>query len=218
MEIFVRIHCNNCSRETNHAVRAKHTVVSEDRDHEYGPFGVKDTIEIFQCLGCEEMTVRRSFEHDAYGEGIPDFYPPRISRRTPLWKDKLPKQILAVVEEVYRALQADSPRLATIGARTIIDLVILDKVGDVGTFVEKLTALEKQGYVGRKNREFVAAALEAGSAAAHRGIAPQVDDLNRVMDIVESLLESVYVLEELAQHLRQTTPARSSRGKPMNKR
>jgi hypothetical protein len=135
-----------------------------------------------------------------------------------LWKDKLPKQILAVVEEVYRALQADSPRLATIGARTIIDLVILDKVGDVGTFVEKLTALEKQGYVGRKNREFVAAALEAGSAAAHRGIAPQVDDLNRVMDIVESLLESVYVLEELAQHLRQTTPARSSRGKPMNKR
>lgn len=217
MEKSVRIHCNSCSRETNHAVRASHTVVSEDTNHEYGPFGEKDTFEILQCLGCEDRTVRRLFEHDAYGEGMPDFYPPRISRRTPLWKDKLPKQILAVVEEVYRALQTDSPRLATIGARTVIDLVILDKVGDVGTFAEKLTELEKQGYVGRKNKEFVAVALEAGSAAAHRGNAPLVDDLNRVMDIVESLLESVYVLENLAQRLRQTTPARPSRGKPMAK-
>lgn len=217
MEKSVRIHCNNCSHETNHVVRATDTVVSEDKDYEGGPVGEKDTFEILQCLGCEERSIRRTFEHDAYGKGIPEFYPPRISRRTPLWKGKLPKQILAVVEEVYRALQNDSPRLATIGARTIIDLVILDKVGDIGTFVEKLTALEKQGYVGRKNREFVAAVLEAGSAAAHRGIAPQVNELNRVMDIVESLLESVYVLEELAQHLRQTTPARPSRGKPINR-
>lgn len=213
----VRIHCNSCSRETNHAVLATNTAFSEDTDHEYGPFEEKDTFAILQCLGCEERTVRRSFEHEAYGEGIPEFYPPRISRRTPLWKDKLPKQILAVVEEVYRALQADSPRLATIGARTIIDLVILDKVGDVGTFVEKLTALEKQGYVGRKNREFVAVALEAGSAAAHRGVAPEIADLNRVMDIVESLLESIYVLEELAQRLRQITPPRSNKDNPMAK-
>lgn len=217
MEKSVRIHCNSCSRETNHAVLATNTAFGEDTDHEHGPFEEKDTLEILQCLGCEERTVRRSFEHEVYGEGTSEFYPPRISRRTPLWKDKFPKQILAVVEEVYRALQSNSPRLAMIGARTIIDLVILDKVGDVGTFAEKLAALERQGYVGRKNREFVEAAIEAGSAAAHRGIASEIGDLNRVMDIVESLLESVYVLEELAQRIRQSTPARPSRGKPMDK-
>lgn len=129
------------------------------------------------------------------------------------WKDKLPQQVSAVVDEVSRALQTDSPRLATIGARTIVDLVILDKVGDVGSFGEKLAALEAQGYVGRKNREFVSAALEAGSAAAHRGVAPQVVDLNRVIDIVESLLEAVYVLEDAAKHLRKTTPPRPGRSK-----
>lgn len=215
MDKSVRIHCNNCSRETNHAVRATDTVVSEDTDYDGGPVGEKDTFEILQCLGCEERSIRRTFEHDAYGKGIPEFYPPRISRRTPLWKDNLPKPIRAVVEEVYRALQTDSPRLATIGARTIIDLVILDKMGDVGTFVEKLAALEKQGYVGRKNSEFVAAVLETGSAAAHRGIAPEIDDLNLVMDIVESLLESIYVLEEFAKRLRQITPPRSGKNKPM---
>lgn len=159
------------------------------------------------------MVVRELFEHDAYGIALPRFYPPRISRRTPPWANKLPKDIGAVVDEVYRALQADSPRLATIGARTIVDLVILDKVGDVGTFIKKLAALEALGFVGRKNREFISAALEAGSAAAHRGVAPDVADLNRVMDIVESLLESVYILEEAADHLRKITPPRPPRGK-----
>ena len=97
------------------------------------------------------------------------------------------------------------------GARTVVDLVILDKVGDVGSFGEKLAALENQGYVGRRNREFVSAALEAGSAAAHRGVAPDIADLNRVMDIVESLLESVYVLKDAADQLRQVTPPRPPR-------
>jgi hypothetical protein len=167
-------------------------------------FNETTTFETLQCLGCEEVSVRESTEHDAYGTATPRYYPPRISRRTPRWKPQLPPAIAAVVDEVYRALQADSPRLATIGARTIVDMVILDKVGDVGSFGEKLAELERQGYVGRRNREFVAAALEAGSAAAHRGVAPDVADLSRVMDIVESLLESVYVLEDAADRLRQS--------------
>jgi hypothetical protein len=119
-----------------------------------------------------------------------------------------------MVEEVYRALQADSSRLATIGARTVVDLLILDKVGDVGSFGEKLVQLERQGFVGRRNREFVATALEAGSAAAHRGVAVDAADLNRVMDIVESLLESVYVLGDAADSLRKSTPPRPPRKGP----
>lgn len=217
MEKTIRVHCNGCGRETKHAIRCAHTAVREDFVKEAGDGGMafeeKETFEVLQCLGCDEMTVRQSFEHEAYGESKPHFYPPRIFRRTPPWKDKLPQQVSAVVDEVSRALQTDSPRLATIGARTIVDLVILDKVGDVGSFGEKLAALEAQGYVGRKNREFVSAALEAGSAAAHRGVAPQVVDLNRVIDIVESLLESVYVLEDAAKHLRKTTPPRPGRSK-----
>jgi Domain of unknown function (DUF4145) len=214
MEKTVRVHCNSCGRETKHAVRCAYTMVRGDYIEDINStLEEKETFETLQCLGCEEITVRQSAEHEAYGQAVPQFYPPRISRRTPAWIDKLPHKIRKIVDEVYRALQANSPVLATMGARTILDLVILDKVGDVGTFSEKLAALEQQGYVGRKNREFVLAALETGSAAAHRGIAPKVDDLNRVMDIVESLLESIYVLEEAAKHLRDVTPSRPERGK-----
>jgi hypothetical protein len=44
-----------------------------------------------------------------------------------------------------------------------------DKVGDVGTFEQKLKALEDDGYVSKRNREVLDAALDAGNATAHRG-------------------------------------------------
>ena len=79
------------------------------------------------------------------------------------------------------------------GARTLVDMVILEKVGDVGTFKDKLKALEKAGYVSSQGREVLYAALDLGSAAAHRGHAPTETEVQSVMDIVENMLQAVYV-------------------------
>jgi hypothetical protein len=94
------------------------------------------------------------------------------------------------------------------GARALIDLVMLDKVGDTGTFSEKLKALVSQGYVSTLNREFLEAALEAGHAATHRGHEPTTADVNRMMDIIENLLQAVYVLGDAAEQLKKRTPKR----------
>jgi hypothetical protein len=210
----LKVHCNGCGRDTNHATRTSFTYTDTSYEFEYKEeLEVSITFEILQCLGCNQLCVRETGEHEAYGAAVPQFYPPRIARRRPRWWTQLPMPIPAVLDEVYKALQAGSSRLATIGARTVVDAVILDKVGDLGTFREKLAELERQGFVGRRNREFVAAALETGSAAAHRGIAVDSSDLSRVMDIVESLLESVYILSDAAERLRQNTPNRPPRGK-----
>jgi hypothetical protein len=97
------------------------------------------------------------------------------------------------------------------GARTLVDIVILEKVGDVGGFGQKLKELEAAGFVSSKNREVLEAALDAGSAAAHRGYAPKESDVNLVMNIVENLLQAVYVLHDAGEKLRKATPARSTR-------
>lgn len=207
-EEIVRIHCNACSRVTRHMVRASHTSVHQDEVKDMGPAEERETFEILECMGCEELSVRQTAEHEVYGEATPRFYPAPISRRTPRWKDGLPWSLQAVLTEVYGALQSNSPRLAAMGARTIVDIVLTDKVGDVGSFANKLEALEEKGYVGGKNREFLAVALEAGSAAAHRGISPDEKVLNHVMDIVENLLETVYALEQAANDVRKATPPR----------
>jgi Domain of unknown function (DUF4145) len=213
-EEILRIHCNECGRETNHAIRSSYSFTTHTYEEQLdATLEEETTFQICQCLGCDQLCVRETAEHEAYGPMVPRFYPPRLARRIPQWKKDLPKEIRDIVEEVYAALQSGSSCLATIGARTIVDLLILDKVGDIGSFGQKLAELERQGFVGRNNREFVAAVLDAGSAAAHRGVAPNHGDLNRVMDIVESLLQSVYVLGDAANRLRESTPARLARSK-----
>jgi hypothetical protein len=114
-----------------------------------------------------------------------------------------------MLEEVYSALHSDSRCLAMMGARTVLDLVFVDKVGDVRTFGEKLKALEELGVIGAQNREFLSAAVDAGSAAAHRGFKPNEKDLGLVLDIVENLLQAVYVLEDAASELRKRIPTRN---------
>jgi hypothetical protein len=136
------------------------------------------------------------------------YYPPRVSRRVPAWKVNLPRDIGALLDEVYAALHNGSQRLALMGARAVVDLVITDKVGDVGGFRQKLEALEAQGFIAPKNRNVLAAALDAGRAATHRGHAAKPEHTGHVMDIVENLLQAVYILEGAAQELRQSTPAR----------
>ena len=62
-----------------------------------------------------------------------------------------------------------------------------------------------------RNREALYAALEVGNAAAHRGHAATESEVQDVMDIVETMLQAVYVFPELAQNLKKTTPARAPR-------
>jgi uncharacterized protein DUF4145 len=97
-----------------------------------------------------------------------------------------------------------------VGARTLVDMVMVQKVGDVGTFSEKLRQLVKAGFLSAHNRDVLDAALDAGSAAAHRGHVPSASDVDAVMDIVENLLHAVYVLPDMARRLKRTTPPRRS--------
>jgi len=95
--------------------------------------------------------------------------------------------------------------------QTLVDMMILEKIGDVGNFKEKLQELEKEGFVSSRNREALYAALEVGNAAAHRGHAATESEVQDVMDIVETMLQAIYVFPELAQNLKKTTPARAPR-------
>ncbi len=124
-----------------------------------------------------------------------------------------PEEIDAVLHEVYEALNAGHFRLAVMGARAVLDIMIVDKVTDVGRFDQKLDALVKNDFITKKQREFLDAALDAGNAASHRGHCPKLGDLKRVLDIVESLLNQIYVLPDFGQEVRKNTPQRKRAAK-----
>jgi len=93
-------------------------------------------------------------------------------------------------------------------------MVILDLVGDAGTFKDKLEKLKDEEYLAPKQIKVLDAALDVGNAASHRGHKPQRKHVVHVMDIVENLLHST-ILEPVADELKAATPPRKK--KPSNK-
>lgn len=207
-----RIHCNQCRQNTRH--RLLHRIVDTDSEElDFGPtLTYTITSETLQCCGCGEVILRRSIFHDfAPGDVTVQYFPPAVSRHPPSWRHKCPGALRDVMDEIYRSLDGDNRRLPMMGARTLVDMLMTDKVGDVGTFDEKLKKLEGLGVISVINRDVLSAALDVGHAAAHRGHAPKIDDVNAVMDIVENLLHAVYVLPDEAVKLKLTTPHRPTK-------
>jgi hypothetical protein len=123
---------------------------------------------------------------------------------------KLPESLARLLAEVYEAIDYQLFTLASMGLRALIDTVILDKVGDAGTFKEKLKALHIAGYIATQQLDVLGAAIDTGNASSHRGFTPEVQDIEMVQAIVEHLLQSVYIHPENAKVLAKRTPKRHS--------
>lgn len=205
-------HCNECGQDTKHDIvhrASRRRTFDEDR---YS-VEVGSDWTIVQCGGCEEVSMRRvdwcSEDDRQDGPNPPTFFPARVSRRKPVWltREHAPTTYVGMLDEVYAALHADSRRLAMMGARAIIDVVITRTVGDQGNFPKGLDELEKGDLIGKRDRTIIEAAIDAGSAAMHRGHQPTAEDVNVVIDIVERMIQAE-ILEAKAKDLAATTPPR----------
>jgi hypothetical protein len=159
-----RIYCNKCRRKTLH--RLLYTT-SGERTDEYAadnwePDGgdVPSCIyfDMLGCCGCNTAVLRRVFHcndpemHRKLGgtgrvvgedEVYDDirYFPPAIVRDPPSWRFKLPRKMRELLEEIYRSLDAENLRLPMMGARTLVDMMIVEKIGDVGTFKQSGSAV-----------------------------------------------------------------------------
>lgn len=215
-------HCNVCGHETKHnilnRVDSSRSVGEYDEAVDFGTHW-----KVLQCCGCDEVTLTRQDwcseeeEIDRFGYRLPPpitYFPPRVSRRMPDWAGRrdVPDEYSGLLDEMYIALHADSRRLAMMGARSLIDAVILRNVGDQGTFPEGLKQLVEQELIGGKTRDVLQAAVEMGSAAIHRGHNPDEGSLNTVIDIVENLIHNELLLSK-KEVLEAKTPKRPPRVK-----
>jgi len=65
------------------------------------------------------------------------------------------------------------------------------------------------GLVSDEGKETLAAAIEAGHAAMHRGFVANPGQLKVVIDIIENLLLNIYVLPKRSKHLKAGIPPRA---------
>lgn len=222
-EEITRSHCNRCGSNTYHDVLALSSNEEEFKADELALW--LDRYEILKCRGCGEVSFRYTSSFDGEYEPTVICYPPAIARQKPDWMRDLflrfrgdydkenppptvPDKIRGIMDEVYIALQNDSRRLCAMGIRATLERVMIDKVGDHGLFIKNLDEFEKVGYLSARQRTVLDTILDAGHASIHRGWEPTKDDIRTLLDITESVIESVYLHEASAERLEKTVPKR----------
>jgi hypothetical protein len=185
--------------------------------------------ELLKCRGCDGVTIRqqtcmgeemRSEEElrQDFGDDWTDFleivyYPPVSARRKPEWMHyrrnlPIPDPVKALMGEIYTALQNGSRRLVAMGTRAVLETIMVNQTGDHRSFARNLDEFQKAGYLSLRQRNTVEAILEAGHATIHRGWEPTAFDIDALMNITESVIETTYLHESQAQRLETSVPRR----------
>lgn len=127
----------------------------------------------------------------------------------PSWIQKTPSRVQALVLEIYEAKNINLLALPAMGIRAVIDAVSFDVFKeDIGSFANKLARLRDEGHVTTVQHAALAAVVNAGNAAAHRAFIPDMDSVNVMLDALNHLLQSIYVLEPSSRELSAKTPTR----------
>lgn len=186
-----------------------------------------DTYELVKCCGCGSLKLKNvawcsEDECDEDGQVIPSvsYYPPAMFRPRPKWFYDLMLEVSwgdgnihDLLSEIYVALQNDQRTLAAMGIRALLEKVMIEKCGDHGSFWENVKEFETRGYVSRIQRERLETILEAGHAAIHRLYKPTKEDLVTLVDITESLVESIYIHGGKVEKLKNGIPPRAPKTK-----
>jgi hypothetical protein len=223
-EEVLHLYCNKCIRETRHSILA--SVKQSGSSSEFEELGIYGEYQhqILQCRGCEYVTYRTiswfaEAQHDDYHTVYEENrYPLPVSHQKPVWFNQLSGVLQSILDEMYTAIQHDLRYLAAVGARTALDIVIVDKIGDIGTFAEKIKNLEKSEFISNEEAELITAVVEAGNASAHRGYFPDKKHLISMIEILESLLHKFYVqdsdkkkLLSVARNIKKVVPPRPAK-------
>jgi hypothetical protein len=214
--------CRACQRETTHRPLNRDRIDEDPKQIDAWTYTWRMALSM-KCRDCGTMTfIIDHYVGDNRG-GDPgvektEYFPPLPFRFKQKWFCDLPTSYQSTLNEVYVALDNSLYCLASGGTRTIIDCLIVDQIGDVGNFRQKVDTLVAKAIIDSDERESLLALIDAGSASMHRSFNPSKDLINHMMDILEKILFKVCIepkekkeLKTKAEALRRETPRREQR-------
>ena len=198
--------CRTCSRQTRHTVLLKKVV--EDAVPFYRD---RDTWQIVRCDGCLSVGFRHLYEdfeipiEDDEGETHPSTklqqYPRSLLNHRRLPTTYLPRLIRRIYEQTLSAYGEDAHVLTSIGLRATIEAICTELNVAGPTLEKRIDKLFKEGHVSNADKKRLHAIRFLGNDAAHQIIEPSEQDIRVALEIVENLLNSVFILEQRAQTL-----------------
>jgi hypothetical protein len=199
--------CRRCCITTRHEV-----MFETMRELKEEWINMKDTWQVVRCLGCHTISFRHQnddyddLEEDALGQVehavTVDIYPGLVSNHKGLTGTfYLPVLISKIYGQTLKALGEKAFVLASIGLRATIEAVC-NHLELSGTNLEKrIDLLCKAGHVSNGDKRRLHAIRFLGNDAAHEIKEPVAADLRVALEIVEHLLNTVFILERRARSL-----------------
>jgi uncharacterized protein YutE (UPF0331/DUF86 family) len=214
---IIKTHCFNCDRETNQDSLFNDSEIgpqeiiwrNEKGDDSQSAWAIVANIwNLSKCRGCEKINFKHIVRSspDRNSDQVFNF-PRKPIRQIPNWVIKLPIKYVGILQEVYVSINEQLFTLSLTGIRTLLDIYIVDKIGDAGNFKDKLKKLVSNGIITQSKASVLEVAIDAGNASAHRGYRPDKETLFQVLDIIENLLQSE-IVDRPVEKIKQNTPKR----------
>lgn len=215
----MKSYCSNCKTATNQVVLKEE--IRKYSNPEDG-WWEETNYQIIQCAGCEEITFRKLYNDISWQSGSDedttsqDLFPQRNAQSRPLNNYRgLPNKIYAIYKETIDSFNGQLSLLSSVGVRAIIEAICLDKgitqgnvknkVGKAITSKKldgKIAGLAEQGLLTPGNADILHECRFLGNDAVHEIYHPPLDELSLAIDIIELVIENIYMIGRKAGQLR----------------
>jgi hypothetical protein len=222
--VIEKAHCPTCNREQNCTLHGRIYKPWQWEDR-YGHSMVGgDKYSLFECRGCETIfTEKSSWDENDLEQWYDELgayqsepiYTKTTSPRPPArprpdWLDQIGKlnpTLFHILDETYRCYEEKCLILAAIGLRTGLDSCVESvKIDPAKSFQEKLKEMKERGFIGETEHSILAVLTDAGSAAAHRGWAPNEEQTTHLLDVLENLIHRVVINGQKALEMKSGIP------------
>ena len=201
----IDVSCGTCKRSTKHLILTDIHLNGHEDYCEHDHFSWNNEYQIIQCLGCENISFRKThenseeYQHISYEEVETikriDIYPNPEEERQPIDDDfLLPSNLERIYRETIKSLNSDHAILSGIGIRAIVETICKDKNAQGGDLFNKINNLVSQGVLTQDGADILHKLRTLGNKAAHEVKPHDSVQLGLAMDVIDHLIQGVYIL------------------------
>ena len=154
-----------------------------------------------------------AYPEEAAEEETTKRYPELSFKRKPFaGLDEIPGEIQKIYQETYWALINGSKILTGIGIRAIIEATCREHQVKGDDLKEKINALaEQKGTITEEGTQALHQLRFLGNEAAHKNKPHSEEELNAALEIVDHILQALYVFPRRLKSLKEKIPAKEER-------
>lgn len=199
--------CKKCAKSTRHEILFSHHIGPQKDEYPDA-----ETWQVVRCQGCYNVGFR--YQYDDYAavyevdEGVYEhetsvsMYPKTIPNHKNLDSTHLLSDVIRnVYKQTLSACSEEAYVLASVGLRATIEATCNHLKISGNTLERRIDQLFKGGYVSNSDKKWLHAIRFLGNDAAHEILEPKKSELLVALEIVEHLLNSVFILESKARKL-----------------